>query len=572
LHRRLVSLLVLIASMLLQSADAAATAKLPVPGSGVSATEIERRIDAMTPEQRVGQLLIVCFDGPIVDKGLREMVRDWGVGGVIFYRINIRSAEQTRKLTASIRMMAVNEVVPFIAIDHEGGTVIRLRDGVPELPSSMALGATGSSELAFQAGNETGAALRQLGFTMNLAPVLDVYGNPASAIGTRAFSDRPEVVARLGSAFIEGESSAGLISVAKHFIGEGEAAGDSHNSAPSVSRGMAEIEQSDLVPFRDAFTHGLSAVMLSNVAAPSLTGEGSMPVMFSRTVVTNLLREKLKFEGVAITDALEMRGIHEPEKVGKLAVEAIEAGADMVLISGAQTDRRIAFHDLLDASHSGRISEDRIRLSLRRILRLKAEFQTSRPSKLRGHRRSDVASQIATQSITLIDDPNRMLPILKQQQTRAFYVGPDGPLRQLLGLRSAILPRTIPAAELRKLVSDTISAIGDAAVIVGAAENGAQAAALLLIAAKRPEARLIAISLGNPHDLEWAQPAAARIAAYSTALESQRAVAAVLRGEAIPRGVLPVAFNGRKPQSQWIKARAAALPSGRSTPQDAGVP
>jgi beta-N-acetylhexosaminidase len=171
LHRRLVSLLVLIASMLLQSGDAAAAAKLPVPGSGVSATEIERRIDAMTPEQRVGQLLIVCFDGPIVDKGLREMVRDWGVGGVIFYRINIRSAEQTRKLTASIRMMAVNDVVPFIAIDHEGGTVIRLRDGVPELPSSMALGATGSSELAFQAGNETGAALRQLGFTMNFAPV-----------------------------------------------------------------------------------------------------------------------------------------------------------------------------------------------------------------------------------------------------------------------------------------------------------------------------------------------------------------------------------------------------------------
>jgi beta-N-acetylhexosaminidase len=504
---------------------------------------MDRRIDAMTPDERVAQLLIVSFDGQTAGAGLRELVGGWGVGGVAFYRSNIRSPEQVRTLTARIRAMSRNRLEPFIAVDHEGGTVMRLKRGVPDLPASMALGATGSSELAYRAGAETGAALRSLGFTMNFAPVLDVYGNPRSAIGTRAFSDSPEVVARLGSAFIEGQTLAGMISVAKHFVGEGEAAGDSHDSTPWVHCTMAEIEHTDLVPFRDAFAHGLPAVMTSHVAVPTLTSEGGLPVTLSHEALTTLLRDQLKFDGVVITDALEMESVRQRQEIGELANEAIEAGADMVLVAGTAKDRRTVFDALLHAYRAGRISEDRIRMSLRRILRLKAAFQgTGLPRVRRAGTDTGIAAQIAGQSITVIDDHDRILPLFAAGRLihPAIYVGPDGLLAKRLGLRHVILPRKIETDDMQRLVDIALEAIGGAGVIIGAAENPKQAEILRRIAAARPALRFAAISLGNPHDLEWDHLPDARIAAYSTCAASQRAVWGVLTGERHASGQLPL--------------------------------
>jgi beta-N-acetylhexosaminidase len=529
-------------------------ASTPVANSSKSALgDIDRRIGALTPEEKVAQLLIVSFDGQTAGAGLREMVGGWGVGGVVFFGSNVRSPEQIRTLTARIRAMSRNGLAPFIAVDHEGGTVMRVQRGAPNLPSTMALGATRSTELAFRAGAETGAALRRLGISMNFAPVLDVYGNPRSAIGTRAFSDRPELVARLGSAFIEGQSSAGVISVAKHFVGGGAAAGDSHDSTPWVYRTMAEIEQSDLVPFRDAFVHGLSAVMSSNVAVPELTSEGGLPVTLSHEALTTLLRDKWKFDGVVITDALEMESLRQRQDIGELADEAIEAGADMVLVAGTRQDRRAVFAALLHAYHAGRISEDRIQTSLRRILRLKAAFQGAEPprSKQGQGAPTDIAGQIARQSITLIADHDGILPLFAEgQTTHSVYVGPDGLLNKGLGVRNVILPRKIEADDVQERVETALDAIGEAHVIVGAAENRRQAEILERIAAARPALRFVAISLGNPHDLEWAHVPNVRIAAYSTCAASQVAVLAVLRGESQPTGVLPVAIEGHRQQSR----------------------
>jgi beta-N-acetylhexosaminidase len=510
----------------------------------VSAPEIDRRIDAMTPDQKIGQLLLVSFDGTAVNTDLQKMLTRWGVGGVVLYERHIKSVTQTRQLTTSIRRLSGSNPVPFIAIDHEGGTVMRLRRGVPALPGNMALGATGSEQLAFVAGKETAKALRSLGFTMNFAPVLDVYGNPESAIGTRSFGDRPALVAALGSAFVEGQSAEGVISVAKHFVGEGEAGGDSHDSSPSVSRSLAEIEASDLVPFRSAIAHGLPAVMTSHVAAAGITSDGELPVTLSHTALTGLLRGKLGFDGLVITDALEMKSLlSSPEiQIGEVAVKAIEAGADMVLVPGSPTDRRLALESLSFAYASGRISEDRLRASLRRILRTKEEFAVGARVPPSSRSTTDVAGQIAEQSITVIADPGHLLGKTKLTDN-AVYVGPAGALSEIPGLRHVILPRKIAPGQLRSLVDCALAALGDARTIIGAAENRHQADVLRLLSA-RSNLRFVAISLGNPHDLEGLTRASVVIAAYSTTAASQRSAASVLLAQTLPPGVLPIALPG----------------------------
>ena len=238
----------------------------------------------MTPEQRIGQLLLVDFDGTAVDAGLRTKISRWGAGGVVFYGRNVRSATQVRRLTQAINSLAGARPHPFIGVDHEGGTVLRLKVGAPLLPGNMAIGATGSPVLARRAGAAVGRGLRTLGFNMNLAPVLDVYSNPSSAIGTRSFGSVPEAVGALGAAFVEGQSSEQVLSVAKHFVPEAMAGGDSHEMTPWVTASASEIAARDLVP--------------------ELTREGGTPMTFSHRVVTDLLRGEMGFQGLIVTDAL----------------------------------------------------------------------------------------------------------------------------------------------------------------------------------------------------------------------------------------------------------------------------
>lgn len=515
------------------------------PTRATAKIDIEARIQRMTPEQRVGQLMLVSFDSPNPDANLREMVRSWGVGGVVLYRTNLRSATQARELTAQIRTMATGRLAPFIAIDQEGGNVIRLRDGVPELPGNMALGATRSRDLAFQAGAQSGAALRRLGFTMNFAPVLDVYVNPASAIGTRSFSDEPGLVSRLGTAFIEGQSSVGLISVAKHFVGEAEAPGDSHDSHLEASRTREEIEARDLPPFIDAFAHGLPAVMTSHVVVPRLTCEGGVPVTFSYEVLTTILRDQLRFEGVVISDALtNMKSVSTWGTIGEVAVRALIAGADMVLVPGTPAERRAVFDALLEAQRSGRLSDARIRASLRRIIRLKAGEHGGQPGTEQTPP-SDIATAIADQSITLVEGSiESLLSIASDRSLQsAVYVGPAGSLSDLVESRRVALPHDMDEEAIRAAVDAALGVIADRDVVIAAAENRGQAEVLRRVASARPQSRFVLISLGNPHDLEWAQSIGVRIAAYSSSPASQRAVARVLRGELTPRGQLPVVLR-----------------------------
>jgi beta-N-acetylhexosaminidase len=510
--------------------------------AGMTPTEersIESRIDAMTPDQRVGQLLLVGFDGHHLNSALREMVLQWGIGGVVFYRANITAPSQAQKLVRAIRRLSPQNV-PFMAIDHEGGVVLRF-SGDDELPPAMAFGAAHSEDLAFRAGKDVGTRLRALGFTMNFAPVLDVYSNPDSAIGTRAFSDDPRVVGAIGTAFIRGQSAANVISVAKHFVGEGSAAGDTHRSPARTTASAAALESVDLQPFRTAIAEGLPAIMTSHVAAPQLTYDAFRPITLSSEVLTGVLRERLGFTGLIVTDALEMRAVTEYYELGELAVRAVEAGADMVVTSGTFAEQRVVFDHLRDAYRSGRLSDARIRASLRRILLAKTRCQADSSEWNRAASRA-LVRDVAADSVTVVHQNEGALSLLRDavRSRKAVCVGPKS-FCDRLQLTGCDLPMRIRSES--EIAGKCLARSAASRWIIAAIQNRSQAEVIAAIRHRRPDAELVAVSLGNPHDLQVVTGASVYIAAYGASSPIESAVAEVIRGTLSARGSLPVRLS-----------------------------
>ncbi len=492
----------------------------------------------MSPEERIGQLMLVSFNGTSIGPDLREMLTQWHVGGVIYFGPNVGSPASTRCLNRRIRQLSKHHPAPFIAIDHEGGTVVRLHKGVTAIPSQMALGATASPELARRAGAAVGHDLRALGFTMNIAPDLDVVRNQASAIGTRSFGDRPDLVATLGRAFIKGQSAAGVVSVAKHFVGEGEVAGDSHDGTLVMTLDRTELE-ADILPFREAIADGLPAIMTSHVAAPEIT-HTRIPLTFCPEVVTGLLRRDLSFDGIVITDALEMPGPLALHDVGELAVEAIEAGADMVLSTGYFDDRKAVHERLLAAYREGRLADFRVRASLRRILRAKIRFAADGPPSGKLGPSSALATDVARAAVTVIGNLPQSRRHLRDGRASVAYLGPDLGIAGKLGVRSAVLGRRLRNG-LRDEANRVVKEIGRPTILVGAFANRSQVTLIRRVAALTG-AHVIAISLGNPHDLALIPDPELIVATYSSSAAAVDTVLSVLEAGRAPSGRLPIAL------------------------------
>jgi beta-N-acetylhexosaminidase len=498
---------------------------------------IERAIDAMADDEKIAQLMIVGFDGSSFTAEFLRLVRDRRVGGIVLYAANLSSPKQVRDLTASIAR-AGGDRRPFIAIDQEGGIVRRLRDDFPVLPSAMALGATRSPELARKAGHAVASGLRDLGFDMNFAPVLDVLTEPRNAsIGTRAFSDDPALVASLGSAFIEGQRRAGVVSVVKHFPGLGGVADDTHERLPVLTVDAATLRKRELVPFRAAFTQELTAVMSGHVAIPALAG--STPASLSPAVLTDLLRRELRFDGVVISDALQMKAL--AGGAGTLALQTILAGSDMVLALGKPEARDEVFATLRAAYRDGTLPKERVRESLRRILALK---KTTRASTLLTPReRLAVLDEIAARAVTIVGE---MQPLRAGQ--KIAYVGPDGALRRALPAPTAVLLSTSTSAAERSARIAAATAAGRRAdLLIMAAENQQQFELLRDVRARLPKQRVLFVNLGMPWRI-MRDAAACTLLTYADDARSQEAAAQVILGKARATGIAPVTLDSTNAQ------------------------
>ncbi len=369
---------------------------------------------------------MIGITGTHLDRNTEKHLKEINPGAVILFKRNISSAHQTAELISHIKDLLPSP--PLIAIDQEGGRVIRFTSDITVFPGNMALGATRSTDLAYKQGLESASQLKEIGIDINLAPVVDVittYHNPGITI--RSFGDDPHEVADLAVAFIEGTQTMGVAAVAKHFPGKGAAEVDAHFDLPTISIPKDLFEELHLYPFRQAIENGVQGIMTTHVNCPSLDSEGGHPATFSPPIVKNLIRTRYKFDGVIFSDDLEMGAIAKHYPIVDACRRATVAGHDMLLICSNYQLQRQALSGLIEDYSSSLLSRDELDESVRRLNTLgKFISEKSSPAQTRSPSTpEDLAQQIAQKAITTISDTRNLIPLTGQTTKAVHLLIPD---------------------------------------------------------------------------------------------------------------------------------------------------
>ncbi len=343
--------------------------------------KVQETLRGLSLEQKVAQLFVVRPESitgvdTVIQAGstTQEALKNYPVGGIVYFADNLTSSDQAKELLSNTARFAkdANGLPIFLCVDEEGGTVTRIggREGfdVPN-PGDMAIvGEEGDPAEAKTIAETIGNYLRDLGFNLDFAPDADVANNPESdTMKRRSFGADPQLVASMVQAQVEGFLDSGILCCAKHFPGIGAAVGDSHDGSISTNATIDEMMQVELVPFKAAIDAGVPMIMVGHLLTPNATDNG-LPASLSPDIVTGLLRDKLGFKGIVITDALEMGAIEPSFESSEVGVVALQAGVDMILMP---QDFQAAYQGILDALSRGDISEERVDQSLTRILRVK---------------------------------------------------------------------------------------------------------------------------------------------------------------------------------------------------------
>ncbi len=334
--------------------------------------------------EAAGQLLIVGFHGTEAPQaGVEEALRAGQIGGVILFARNIGPGDEGLRQLAALNARldacrAPDGAPPFIAVDQEGGRVRRLRHGVTLVPAMARLGERNDPDLAARVSEVIATELSLLGFNLNFAPVMDVSTNPDNdVIGDRAFGSDPERVAALAGAFTVGHYVASVVPCAKHFPGHGDTLIDSHHDLPVLHHDLARLDAVELVPFKRAIKSGIPMIMTAHLLIPAL--DPDHPVTLSPLGVGHLLRERLKFKGVIISDDLEMKAIADRYPIEDVVELGLAAGLDIFLICHTEEKWRRAHAHLVHLGQRDPIAHDRILAAAARVRDLKARLLPSAP-------------------------------------------------------------------------------------------------------------------------------------------------------------------------------------------------
>ena len=341
--------------------------------SGMSLEDKVAQMFVITPEALTGYASVTAAGDTT-----KAAYESRPVGGLIYMADNLLSTEQTTEMLTNMQNIAMERTgLPvFLSVDEEGGTVARVAKndafGVTDVGNMSDIGATGDAQNAYNAGVTIGTYLKQLGFNVDYAPVADVLTNPDNTvIGTRSFGSDASVVADMVTKELEGLSSQGVFGVVKHFPGHGGVSGDSHDGAVTLDKSLEELMQTEFVPFQKAVENGVSFVMVGHISVPQVVGDNT-PASLSQMMVSNVLREQLGYQGIVITDAMNMGAITGSYTADQAAVMAVNAGVDMILMP---QDYETAYNGLLQAVQDGTITEDRINESVTRIVKVKLQMQ-----------------------------------------------------------------------------------------------------------------------------------------------------------------------------------------------------
>ena len=387
----------------------------------------------MNLKKKIGQQLVVGFDGYEINDHIKNLIVNYHVGNVILFERNCKTPEQVFNLVQDLQKLSMeyNGLPLFVTIDQENGVVNRIFDGITVFPGNMAQTVGATLEETEKIGYFTGVGLRSLGINFNLAPSIDVNNNPNNpVIGTRSFGESAETVAKRGSACIKGLQTAHVIATAKHFPGHGDTTVDSHLALPVVSHDKQRLEEVELYPFKEAIKNGVKSIMSAHIQFPAYE-PSDLPGTLSHNILTNLLRKELGFDGIIITDCMQMKAIDDLYGADKATPMAMSAGADLICISHSEEKQISAINEVLRALEDKTLLEERIDESYNRILELKKEYdvesflQTSyaqTKADLYNEEYEKLANEVSEKSITLVRN-NGQLPVNNQD---TLIVAPDG--------------------------------------------------------------------------------------------------------------------------------------------------
>jgi len=502
-----------------------------------------------TLEQKIGQLMLVGFDGTTLTPEFRAVIQQLYIGGVIFYDRNVASPQQVAQLNADLQAAARASGLPdlFIAVDQEGGVVARLREdrGFTEFPGQMAVAATDNVEHARRIARALADELNALGFNINLTPDLDVNNNPDNPIiSTRSFGADPARVATYGVAYIETLQRAGIIAIGKHFPGHGDTAIDSHVALPTVPHNRARLDAVELVPFRAAMRANVAGIMTAHITFPAIDPTPGLAATLSPRVLTGLVRDEMRYDGLIMTDELTMGALATSGyPAPRAAVAALRAGADVLLFQTGYAMHREAHAALVDAVKRGEIPEARVDEALRRVLRVKAQFglmakdEGRTPEARVGLPETKAISrEVARQAVTLVRDEAQRVPLKPGTQLLVVETCAYG-----LGQRLGAMTLQVKAQPTTSEITMVVNAAEGRTVIVltsDVARNRTQAD--LVNALLKANAPLIVVAARSPYDLRAFPGVPTYLAIYGANPPMLDALAEVLTGKIPARGKLPV--------------------------------
>ncbi len=551
------------------------------PGGPDEVRWARKTLARMTLEEKIGQMIACRYMGRFVSsdsdylKDLVGLIKRQKIGALIIFSGEVY---ETAHLTNFLQQQA--QIPLLIAADFEWGAAMRI-NGTTLFPPFMALGAIGSEDLAYQMGRVTAVEARAMGIHMTYAPVVDVNINPDNPIiNIRSLGENSEAVSQLAAAFIRGCQENGLIATAKHFPGNGDTDLDSHILLPTITGDRERLEKVELYPFARAIQAGVEAIMTAHLSVPALDPTPNLPATLSYPILTELLKEKMGFKGLIVTDALDMGGITRSFSHREAAVRAVQAGVDMLLLPPEPAE---AIDALVQAVSSGKVPESRIDASAAKILELKARLGLHRnnlvevsqlPHRVATKEHLELAALAFEKSVTLVKNEADVLPLTPeklQKKMAVFSLSSDADdyyagrvfVREVEKRRPGLLSAYADAFTGQEYVHRARDEAKDAETVVlalfsslrtakGSVDLVPQHIELVKEFATGP-ARVIVISFGSPYFLRHFPEIDAYVCLYRNTAQAQETAAKALFGEIEVNGRLPVSIPGLFPVGHGIK-------------------
>ena len=517
-----------------------------------------KTIEQMTLREKIGQMIVTGFPSTELSQEMQEVIEHYKVGNVILFSHNIENKFQLGELVVELQEAFTKhtDIAGFITIDQEGGRVTRMPKDATNVAGAMAIASSGRPENAYAAGQITARELKALGINFNLAPVMDINNNPLNpVINVRSYGDSVETVQQYGIAMMKGLLDGGVMSSLKHFPGHGDTNVDSHIGLPIIDKSLEELELLELRPFVAAIEQGAQAIMSAHILFPQIEKSG-LPGTMSYTIITELLKEKLGFKGLVVSDCLEMDAIKRYYGTAQGALGAIKAGIDLIFISHSASIVKDAVHLIEDAVAAGDLEESVIDAAVSKILAYKAQYcEVEAPNyTIVGcdvHRRANELMRTETISVVKgeivpVRAGDEQVLIIGSYSYRSDMasssVNTDVNFAEHLGVHFDVAYEIIDIDPSVEQIAAVLSKAERYNHIIIGLFNGRENKGQLELVKRMiaSGSKVTAITLGRPYDLSLIDGSFTGIAAFEYSINTFRSIIPILSGEQQPTAQITI--------------------------------